>query len=61
MRQTYTLKESDLPAQCPPDGIPQWNSHPKIYLALDEKNNEAQCPYCGNLFTLENIEQPLDK
>ncbi|OUU78402.1 MAG: hypothetical protein CBC38_07760 [Gammaproteobacteria bacterium TMED78] len=30
-----------------------WNSHPKVYLPLDE-NGKAMCHYCGASFILRN-------
>ncbi|TQV87677.1 zinc-finger domain-containing protein [Aliikangiella coralliicola] len=41
-----------LPACCPPKDEEHWNQHPRVYLPL--KTGEADCPYCGNHFELEN-------
>ena len=54
MQKTYTVNKDELPAYCPPKDTDLWNSHPKIYLALDDDNVEAKCPYCGNVFVLDD-------
>jgi uncharacterized Zn-finger protein len=45
------VKESDLPLHCPMPGDAVWNSHPRVFLAVEEKG-EALCPYCGTLYKL---------
>ncbi len=37
---------SDLPLQCPPPNVPQWNQHPRVFLDVLH-TGEAVCPYCG--------------
>lgn len=49
----YTVRRSDLPLSCPTPEMVLWNSHPRVYLPI-EKTGEAQCPYCGAQFELEN-------
>ncbi len=49
--ESVKLKPSELPAYCPTEEMGLWNSHPRVYIPLDEKK-EASCPYCGTLFTL---------
>jgi len=46
------ITAGDLPLSCPTKGSATWNSHPKVYLELDEKG-KAQCQYCGNCFSLD--------
>jgi uncharacterized Zn-finger protein len=30
-----------------------WNSHPRVYLPIENAaNGEAQCPYCGAVYVL---------
>jgi uncharacterized Zn-finger protein len=29
-----------------------WNSHPRVYLAIEDEDGESQCPYCGAHFVL---------
>lgn len=46
----YQVVAADLPLSCPMPGMYQWNSHPKVYLPVDE--GEAKCPYCGATYSL---------
>lgn len=48
----YQITSVDLPLHCPMDGMSLWNSHPRVYLSLDE-NGKAKCPYCGAEYTLK--------
>jgi len=47
----YEITKADLPLHCPMDGMSLWNSHPKVFLPLDE-SGKAKCPYCGADYTL---------
>jgi len=47
----YEVTRSDLPLHCPLPGMSLWNSHPKVYLAI-EKTGDAKCSYCGAVFRL---------
>ena len=47
----YTVPRADLPLSCPMPGMTLWNSHPKVYLAI-EATGSAKCPYCGAQYTL---------
>ena len=38
---------------CPTPAMALWNSHPRVYLPLEE-DGEAKCPYCGALFVLKD-------
>jgi len=51
--QEYTVNASDLPLCCPMPSMAVWNSHPRVYLPIEE-TGEAQCPYCGAQFHLIN-------
>ena len=42
----YEVKRDDLPLSCPMPGMYLWNSHPKVYLPI-EQSGFAKCPYCG--------------
>ena len=44
---------ADLPLHCPLDRMRLWDSHPKVYLPLDE-DGMAKCPYCGTRFILND-------
>lgn len=43
---------ADLPLHCPMPGQSLWNSHPRVYLPIEQKG-EALCPYCGTLYKLK--------
>jgi len=47
----YEVTRKDLPLSCPMPGMSLWNSHPKVYLAI-EKTGIAKCPYCGADYSL---------
>jgi len=48
----YNVTAADLPLSCPMPGMFLWNSHPKVYLAI-EPTGWAKCPYCGAEYTLK--------
>ena len=48
----YEVTASDLPLSCPMPGMTLWNSHPRVYLAV-EADGESKCPYCGAIFVLK--------
>jgi uncharacterized Zn-finger protein len=48
----YEVTRKDLPLHCPMDGMSLWNSHPRVYLAI-EKTGYAKCPYCGAEYILK--------
>jgi uncharacterized Zn-finger protein len=47
----YSVNTGDLPLSCPMPGMLLWNSHPKVYLAI-EASGWAKCSYCGAEYTL---------
>ncbi len=47
----YPVTSDDLPLSCPMPGMALWNSHPKVYLPIED-TGRAQCPYCGAQFNL---------
>jgi uncharacterized Zn-finger protein len=51
--QRYTVTRADLPLHCPMDNMTLWNSHPKVYLPIEDKG-EAKCPYCGAVYVLKD-------
>jgi len=53
----YTVGESDLPLSCPMPGMSLWNSHPRVYLPIED-SGRARCPYCGAEYTLVRDEAP---
>ena len=46
------VKLDDLPVHCPTSGSSLWNSHPLVYIPVEENGGEAKCPYCGTMFKL---------
>ena len=48
----YTVTVDDLPLHCPMPGMSLWNSHPRVYLPIEE-TGVAKCPYCGAVYTLK--------
>ncbi|MGB5246031.1 MAG: zinc-finger domain-containing protein [Woeseia sp.] len=49
----YEVGRSDLPLSCPMPGMYLWNSHPKVYLPVEEAG-EAKCAYCGASYVLRD-------
>jgi uncharacterized Zn-finger protein len=47
----YTVTAADLPLCCPMPGMTLWNSHPRVYLPI-EQTGWAKCGYCGAEYTL---------
>lgn len=48
----YKITANDLPLSCPMPDMPVWNSHPRIYLPIEEDGGKAMCSYCGAHFEL---------
>jgi uncharacterized Zn-finger protein len=46
------VSENDLPLHCPMPSMLLWNSHPRVYLPI-ENTGEALCPYCGTHYKLK--------
>ena len=42
----YEVTKEDLPLHCPMEGMSLWNSHPQVYLPVEEQG-KSKCPYCG--------------
>ena len=51
----YRARQGDLPLSCPMPGMYLWNSHPKVFLPVEE-TGEAKCPYCGAQYFLDDAE-----
>ena len=47
----YSVGPEHLPLSCPMPGMHLWNSHPRVFLAI-EKTGFAKCPYCSAEYTL---------
>ena len=46
------VHRSALPVHCPRDGESLWNSHPRVYIPVEENGGQARCIYCGALYQL---------
>ena len=51
-RQVQVSAEQ-LPLHCPVPDSYLWNSHPKVYLPIED-TGMAICPYCGTHYSLAN-------
>jgi uncharacterized Zn-finger protein len=49
----YEVTRADLPLSCPMPGMTLWNSHPRVYLPIED-SGEERCPYCGALYVLKD-------
>ncbi|HHZ88092.1 MAG TPA: zinc-finger domain-containing protein [Chromatiaceae bacterium] len=52
-KKTYEVREEDLPLHCPMDGMTLWDSHPRVYLPVEDTGKVA-CPYCGANYILKS-------
>jgi uncharacterized Zn-finger protein len=50
----YKVTRSDLPLSCPMPGMYLWNSHPQVYLPIEDEGGEAVCPYCAAHYVLSD-------
>ena len=48
----YEVTPADLPLACPMPSMSLWNSHPRVYLPI-EQTGSAKCPYCSAEFFLK--------
>lgn len=49
--RVYEVTRGDLPLSCPTPDQKLWNSHPRVYLPIEE-TGEASCPYCSTQYKL---------
>ncbi|PKL96739.1 MAG: zinc-finger domain-containing protein [Gammaproteobacteria bacterium HGW-Gammaproteobacteria-8] len=49
----YIVHRADLPLSCPSPAMALWNSHPRVYLPI-ENTGHAKCPYCGAEYELQD-------
>ena len=52
-RSTVEINRAQLPLHCPTTEMSLWNSHPRVFLSIEE-TGQATCPYCGTAFSLKN-------
>ncbi len=50
-RKEYQVTREDLPVHCPLPEMSLWNSHPQVYIPVQEQGS-ARCGYCGAVYTL---------
>ncbi len=51
---SQSVRRSDLPLHCPMPGSSLWNSHPQVFIPLeDSADGTAKCPYCGTDYRLQ--------
>jgi uncharacterized Zn-finger protein len=49
----YQVLRAQLPLSCPTAEMALWNSHPRVYLPIeDSQDKTARCPYCGAVYQL---------
>lgn len=51
-KNEYAVTVKDLPLHCPMPGMYLWNSHPKVFLPI-EQTGTATCPYCSATYRLQ--------
>jgi uncharacterized Zn-finger protein len=51
-KSAVEVKPGDLPIHCPMPGSSLWDSHPRVYIPVEENGGEAKCPYCGAMFKI---------
>ncbi len=49
----FEISRKDLPLHCPTPEQSLWNSHPRVYLPIEDSGS-AKCPYCGSDYTLKD-------
>ncbi len=50
---SQAITHAELPLHCPLPDSSLWNSHPRVYVPLeDAADGKAKCPYCGTDFHL---------
>lgn len=50
----YEVTHADLPLSCPMPNMTSWNSHPRVFLPIEE-SGYAKCIYCGAEFFLKDF------
>lgn len=51
--RVHEVTAADLPLHCPMEGTSLWNSHPRVYLPIQESGGRVLCPYCGTEYVLK--------
>ena len=50
-KSRYEITVDDLPLHCPTDKMSLWNSHPRVYIPIEDSGS-GKCPYCGAEYVL---------
>ncbi len=50
-KNCYEVHPDDVPVHCPVPGSSLWDSHPRVYVPLDD-SGQGKCPYCGAIYKL---------
>jgi len=50
-QREYEVHRRDLPLSCPTPDQQLWNSHPRVYLPIED-DGLAVCPYCSAIYRL---------
>ena len=50
--RVHEVHRADLPLSCPLPSMSLWNSHPRVYLAIEAEGGRVECPYCGEIYVL---------
>lgn len=51
-QQEYEVHRAELPLSCPLPSMALWNSHPRVYLPIQDEGGKSECPYCGAKYVL---------
>lgn len=51
LQRRYEVTHANLPVCCPLPSVTLWNTHPRVYLPIEE-TGQAVCPYCSAEFIL---------
>lgn len=54
------VTHDELPIHCPTPGSTLWDSHPKVYIPLED-TPEATCSYCGTVYRLVDKKAAVDQ
>jgi uncharacterized Zn-finger protein len=49
----YEVTRGDLPLSCPMPGMYLWNSHPRVYMPIEDEGGTSKCMYCGATYVLK--------
>jgi len=52
-KKQYEVTKKDLPLHCPMPSMSLWNSHPRVFLPIEDEG-KIKCPYCGADYILVN-------